>query len=57
MSSSTNATEMTKWEQLEQILGDVRRELAEKELQNSLLKDSEAKLLDSVDEYGSQAEK
>uniref|UniRef100_A0A158QQQ3 GRIP domain-containing protein n=1 Tax=Haemonchus placei TaxID=6290 RepID=A0A158QQQ3_HAEPC len=46
----------SQWERLEKILSEVRRELEEKELQNSLLKDSEARLLDSVDEYGLQAE-
>ncbi|WKX93651.1 hypothetical protein Q1695_011145 [Nippostrongylus brasiliensis] len=51
------AANRSKWEQLEKILSDVRKELEEKELQNSLLKDSEAKLLDSVDEFGLQAEK
>ncbi|KAK6041946.1 hypothetical protein COOONC_20549, partial [Cooperia oncophora] len=36
----------SQWEQLERILSEVRRELEEKELQNNLLKDSEARLLD-----------
>ncbi|KHJ79484.1 hypothetical protein OESDEN_20867, partial [Oesophagostomum dentatum] len=38
-------------------MAEMRRTLEEKEVQNSLLKDSEARLLDSVDEYGEQAEK
>ncbi|KAJ1373129.1 hypothetical protein KIN20_035464 [Parelaphostrongylus tenuis] len=43
--------------ELESRLSEVKRQLEEKEMQNSLLKDSEARLLDSVDQYGSQAEK
>ncbi|VDM55834.1 unnamed protein product [Angiostrongylus costaricensis] len=43
--------------ELESSLGEVQRQLEEKELQNSLLKDSEARLLDSVDEFGLQTEK
>ncbi|KJH47579.1 hypothetical protein DICVIV_06331 [Dictyocaulus viviparus] len=41
---------------LETTIKEIRKELEEKENQNSLLKDSEALLLDSVDEYGQQAE-
>ncbi|VDM79381.1 unnamed protein product [Strongylus vulgaris] len=44
-------------EHLEKDLNELRRELEEKEVQNNLLKDSEARLLDSVDEYGAQAER
>ncbi|EYC13145.1 hypothetical protein Y032_0045g1292 [Ancylostoma ceylanicum] len=44
-------------EHLETNLNEMRRELEEKEVQNNLLKDSEARLLDSVDEYGAQAER
>lgn len=44
-------------EHLETDLNEIRRELEEKEVQNNLLKDSEARLLDSVDEYGAQAER
>ncbi|KAK6734017.1 hypothetical protein RB195_017657 [Necator americanus] len=47
----------TQKEHLEVELNETRRVLEEKEVQNNLLKDSEARLLDSVDEFGAQAER